>query len=233
MGLDYNNSSTIFDVRGTADKMNFIQALPGIHAFTRCDYTSAFFRKGKKSSIEIMLKSVLLINTFNKMGEEDLSDEDIDAIESFTCSMFGYSKLTSINEARYLHFKSKCKPKEAGKPLDCLKNVDPCLFPPCKQVLMQQIKRSWFIAKLYKNAAVADSLANYTLLDNGFELIDNYVHVKWFDGEQVPQGAEDDDDTIMKQSDNEYVEEEDEVTGDEGSEDGDNDGDDDDMDDQD
>ena len=50
------------------------------------------------------------------MGEEDLSDEDIDATESFTCSMFGYSKLTSINEARYLHFKSKCKPKEAAKP---------------------------------------------------------------------------------------------------------------------
>ena len=45
-----------------------------------------------------MLKSVLFINMFNKMGEEDLSDEDIDAIESFTCSMFGYSKLTSINE---------------------------------------------------------------------------------------------------------------------------------------
>ena len=106
MGLDYNNSSTFFDVKGTADKMNFIQALPGIYAFTRCDYTPAFFRKGKKSSIEIMLKSVLLINTFNKMGE-DLSDEDIDAIESLTCSMFGYRELTSRNEARYLHFKSK------------------------------------------------------------------------------------------------------------------------------
>ena len=119
-----------------------------------------------------MLKSVLFINTFNKMGEEDLSDEDIDEIESFTCSMFGYSKLTSINEARYLHSKSKCKPKEAAKPFDCFKNVDLCLFPPCKQVLMQQIKISWLyksyikvIAKLYKNAAVADPLATYTLLD--------------------------------------------------------------------
>ena len=119
-----------------------------------------------------MLKSVLFINTSNKTGEEDLSDEDIDAIESFTCSMFGYSKLTSINEARYLHSKSKCKPKEAAKPFDCFKNVDLCLFPPCKQVLMQQIKISWLyksyikvIVKLYKNAAVADPLANYTLLD--------------------------------------------------------------------
>ena len=86
--------------------------------------------------------------------------------------MFGYSKLTSINEARYLHSKSKCKPKEATKPFDCFKNVDLCLFPPCKQVLMQQIKISWLyksyikvIVKLYKNAAVADPLANYTLLD--------------------------------------------------------------------
>ena len=134
----------------------------------------------------------------------------------------------------YLHFKSNCKPKESAKPLDCLKNVDPCFFPPCKQVLKQQTKRSWFIAKLYKNVAVADPLANYTLLDYGFALIDNYVHVKWSDVEQVPQDAEDDNNIVMEHSDNEYVWEEDEVIDDKGSEDGDSDGDDDnDMDDQD
>ena len=198
MGLYYNKSRTFIDVKGTADKLNFIQALPGIYAFTGCDCTPAFFRKGKKRPIEIILKSILYINTFNKMEEEDLSDEDIDEIESFTCSMFGYSKLTSINEARYLHFKSKCKPKEAAKPLDCLKNVNPS-----------------------------------TLLDSRFELIDNYVHVKWFDGEQVPQGAEDDGDAVMEHSGNEYVEEEGEVTDDEVSENGDSDGDDDDEDDMD
>ena len=62
---------------------------------------------------------------------------------------------------------------------------------------MEQIKRSWYIANLYKNAAVTDHLANYTLLDYGFELIDSYLKwsngVRWFNGEQVPQGAEDDD----------------------------------------
>ena len=141
MGLDYNNSRTFIDVKGTADKLNYIQALPGIYAFIGCDYTPAFSRKGKTRLVEIMLKSVLFVNKFNKMREEDLSDKDIDAIGSFTCSMFGYSKLTAVNEAQYLHFKSKCKPKEAAKLLDCFKNVDPCLFPPCKQVLMQQIKR--------------------------------------------------------------------------------------------
>ena len=121
VGLDYNNSRTFIDVKGTADKLNYIQVLPGIYPLTGWDYTPAFFRNSKKRPFEIMLKSVLFVNTFNKMGEEDLSDEDIDAIESFTCSIFGYSKLTSINEARYLHFKSKCKPKEAAKLLDYLK----------------------------------------------------------------------------------------------------------------
>ena len=62
------------------------------------------------------------------MGEEDLIDRDIDALESFTSSMFGYTKIISINEARYLCFKSKCKLKESAKPLDCIKNVDLFFF---------------------------------------------------------------------------------------------------------
>ena len=89
---------------------------------------------------------------------------------------------------------------------------------------MEQIKESWYIVKLYKNAAVADLLANYILFDYGFEVIDDYVHVKWFDAEQVPQGAEDYEDTVMKHNGNEYFAEEGEVTEDEGSEDGDSDG---------
>ena len=94
---------------------------------------------------------------------------------SFTCSMFGYIKLSSINEARYVHFKSKYKPKEAAKPpLCCLKNVDLCLFPPCKRVLMGKIKRSW-CSEVVQKCCWADPLANYTLLDYGFELTDGYA----------------------------------------------------------
>ena len=59
------------------------------------------------------------------MEEEELIDEDIDELQSFTCCMIGCSKLITINEAKHLHFKSKYKPKEAANPLDCLKNVDP------------------------------------------------------------------------------------------------------------
>ena len=86
--------------------------LPGIYAFTGCDYTPAFFRKGKKCPIKIFLKSVLFVNTFNKMGEEDLSDEDVDAIEPFTCSMFGYSKLTSIIRRDIYLFRASANQKK-------------------------------------------------------------------------------------------------------------------------
>ena len=92
---------------------------------------------------------------------------------------------------------------------------------------MKEIKRSWYIAKLYKNVAVADPLSNYTIIDYGFELIDGCVHVKWFDCEQVPQGTEDSNVTVMEHSDNEYFEKENDVADGKGSEDGDSDGDDD------
>ena len=62
MGLDYNNSRNLIDVKGTADKLKYIQALPGVCTFTGCDYTPAFFKKGKKHPTEIMLKSDLFIN---------------------------------------------------------------------------------------------------------------------------------------------------------------------------
>ena len=59
-----------------------------------------------------MLKSDLFINAFNKMGQEDLVEEDNDVLESFTCSIFGYSKLASINEARDLQIKISANQKK-------------------------------------------------------------------------------------------------------------------------
>ena len=58
MGLDYNNSRTFIYVKETADKQNYIPALPGICTFTGCDYTPALFKK--KRPIEIILSQIYL-----------------------------------------------------------------------------------------------------------------------------------------------------------------------------
>ena len=70
MELDYNNSCTFINVKGTADKLNYIQTLSGVYTFTGYDYTPAFFRKVKKHPIEIMLKSDLFISIFNKIEKK-------------------------------------------------------------------------------------------------------------------------------------------------------------------
>jgi hypothetical protein len=224
LGLDYNNSRHYVDLKLTADNLtHFITALAGIYNLSGNDYIPCFYKKGKARPVKLMLSSEEYIRVFSKMGEEDLTDTDFDVLEQFVCALFGYKKLKSINEARYLHFKNKCKPKESSKPLDFLKNVDPSLFPPCRDVLVQQIKRTWYVTKLYKNATAAEPVANYTLLDYGYQLLDGHVHLKWFDGEQVPQEAEDDneDDVAMEGSEDEDDEEvsDSDVSDEEGSED--------------
>ena len=54
-------------------------------------------KKRENHPIETMLVSVLFINTFNKMREEDLIDKDIDVVEFLTCCMFCCCKLGCIN----------------------------------------------------------------------------------------------------------------------------------------
>ena len=216
IGLGHNNTRSFIDVKATAENLQpYVQALAGIYSFTGNDYIPSFYRKGKKRPIEIMVKSEEFISVFSKMGEVNLTDDDLQLLESFVCVLYGYGKMTSIDEARFLHFKNKCKPKEESKPLDSIKNVDPCSFPPCKKVLMEQIKRSWFVSRLYKYATEAAPLADYTLLDFGYILVDNRVQVKWFEGDQVPSDVE--DDATLDESDD--GDEEDEVTDEESSED--------------
>ena len=94
--------------------------------------------------------------------------------------------------------------------MDSLKSVDPSLFPPCRIVLLQQIRRTWYTAKLYKNATALDPVAGYTSLDYGFELVDGCMQVRWYCGEQVPPEVEEDDNVDEDEIDDEEEETDDE-----------------------
>ena len=193
VGLEYNNSRHYVDVHATSRSIEYVSALPGIYSYSGCDYIPSFMRKGKKRPIKTMLKKVTFVDVFSRLGDEELTEDDLATMEEFTCCLFGYPKLKHINEARYLYFQAKCKPKSTEKPLDCIKSVDPSLFPPCRSVLIQQIKRAWLISKLYKNAIVAEPLQGVSALDYGYELVDGSIHIKWFDGDQVPTMVEEEE----------------------------------------
>ena len=67
------------------------KALLGLHAFTGCDNTSAFMRKGKVRPFRIMQGNERYINAFKKLGEtEDVPGDVCEVLEEFTCSMYGF-----------------------------------------------------------------------------------------------------------------------------------------------
>lgn len=78
-------------------------AMPGLHAFTGSDFTSAFYRKGKIKPLEILEKDTdgTLIQFFNRLAAEDRPN--MNKAEEFVGCLYGMKRNTkTVNEARYI-----------------------------------------------------------------------------------------------------------------------------------
>ena len=73
---------------------------------------------------------------------------------------------------------------------DCIKSIEPTTFPPCRDILIQQIKRSWFIVKLNKSASLPHPTEDLTPMDFGWILDGQFLATKWLEGLQVPHEVE-------------------------------------------
>ena len=79
-------------------------AMPGLHAFTGCDFTAAFYRKGKTKPLELLEKDTegTLIQFFISMASKE--EPNHEKAEEFVCSLYGMKMtgdLTGVNEARH------------------------------------------------------------------------------------------------------------------------------------
>lgn len=122
---------------------------------------------------------------FMVLSDLALTNEIKNIIEEFLCHLFGYMKQINIQEVIKIHFENKNKPKYCLKPVSCIKGIEPTTFPPFDHILIQYLKRSWFIAKLYKMSPQPSPLKRLTALDYGWTLSNNFLTVKWFDGKQM------------------------------------------------
>ena len=109
-------------------------------------------------------------------------------------------------------FEKITKPKVGQRPLDSIKSIDSMKFPPCQKVLHQQIKRAWYIARIYKTSTEAYPAFEYTPIDFGWQLSQcrEYMEIKWFDGDQTPmelESREEEQDRNMNVDDESEVEE--------------------------
>ena len=84
---------------------NHRDALIGFHSFTGTDYTSAFFRKGKKRCCSVIQSDDRFIQAFTVLGSNWNIDQNLKCfLEEYVCSLHGEKKLSLL---RFYIFEKK------------------------------------------------------------------------------------------------------------------------------
>ena len=82
---------------------NVCIGLPAFHAFTGCDYTAAFFNKGKVQPFKIFASNDKFPMVFKSLTDpvDVLDEKKIDMYQEFTAPMYGVKKCRSVNVDRH------------------------------------------------------------------------------------------------------------------------------------
>ncbi|XP_065198086.1 uncharacterized protein LOC135829615 [Sycon ciliatum] len=122
-------------------------ALPGFHAFTGCDTTSAFAGRGKKAAFKLLCSdkpvSVLARSAFVAVGNkfEALPAEHIATLEKYTCMLYNATQCSSVNDARYQLF--------------CTRSLQSSQLPPCRDAFLRHCSRANYQAGVWRRCLVA------------------------------------------------------------------------------
>jgi len=113
----------------------------GLHAYSGCDTTSVFRGTGKLKPVKALLQRPKYIPTLQKLGDDwDISEELMDDLDSFTCSMYRQTaKVSEVNDLRLIRINELCTKQNRLVPSG---NVDIGKLPPCRRSLSQHIRRA-------------------------------------------------------------------------------------------
>ena len=193
-GKSSNNNRRLIDISQLAAVLgsNVCKALPGIHAFDGCDFTAAMYYQGKGKIFELACgkKKDVYLKAFEVLGEgQEVSSNSKDALESFTCDLYGQTSTENVNTARCQMYNNKYRPSVKEKPLDKIKGMDASRLPPCKEVLLLKIARANYVCYLWKHAHQHDPAPEYAPTDCGWELKNAKYNIKWYSGAQMPESV--------------------------------------------
>ena len=120
-------------------------SLIGLHTFTGCDSTSAFYGKGKKKAFDIVEKEPKFQRVFTTVGSDfTLVDGLEESLEEFVCHLYGHPG----NDVNHLRYKLFCSLSTSEQSL-----------PPCKNALIQHSRRANFQAAIHRKALTSCILA--------------------------------------------------------------------------
>ncbi|KAG1673350.1 hypothetical protein GQR58_015613 [Nymphon striatum] len=82
-------------------KLRLCKALPGIHVFTGCDYTSFCIRKGKKRPLKIAEENYSFLDAFAALATGEVDRAACEALEEYTSKLYGAKQTLPLNKHRY------------------------------------------------------------------------------------------------------------------------------------
>ena len=139
---------------GTGDNRNVLKlnsigmdeekklALLGFHAATGNDYMSSFFRRGNEKAWKLVEKYSRFKTMFSSLKNSwKINEDNLRVFEEFACHLYG-GKGKSVDKLRYNKFEAVYRKKN--------KIQDFSLLPPCLRSLLLHLKRSNYIARIWK-----------------------------------------------------------------------------------
>ena len=112
VGTQSKNTIRYISIDQACEKFcsSLCNTLPAFHAFTGCDYTASFKRKGKVAPFKLLEKSTEAREVFTEMGTEiSLNSSILESVEKFLCLLYAEKKCSSIYDVRLQIFLEKYK----------------------------------------------------------------------------------------------------------------------------
>ena len=158
-----------------------IVAMLALHAFTGADCTSAF--KGKVRPMKVLSQNSTFVHIFAAVGFTWTLDADhiVNGIEELTSRLYGVGqRVKQVDVARESKAKNICGSNVAWSLIDL------SIFPPCRWILPQHIKRVNFQVCIWRRAL--DHFSEIpSPLDHGYHVTEaGKLEPLWFEGNVIP-----------------------------------------------
>lgn len=109
------------------------RSLPGFHAYTGCDYTASFYKKGKVKPYKELLKNRQVQQVFASLNNIDEVNnfKSMAILEEYTCRLYGIH-CNNVNDGRLLLFQNQFMSTSLTDYfIKNIKKFDSSQLPPC------------------------------------------------------------------------------------------------------
>ena len=179
------NKRRLIDVSAMASDLgeDYSNALLGLYIFTGEDANCAFKGKGKITPLKKFNRKPRYHSAFQQLGNEwNLSEDVIKHLERFTCEMYGYPKLSSINSIRSAMIRKMVGEAET---INQSSKIDLSELPPCRRSLIPHIQRVNYRAAQWKRSHI-HQIELPPPTDHGWTMTDDILEPLWSDGPVLP-----------------------------------------------